>query len=69
MYVFQHEIINDLQLTMLGMADGCLTPLCILEWLCQEDETPEIPRQAHTAMKRVVRRNMWHGFVPEVLSR
>ena len=43
LHVCRKEIINDLKLTMLGMADGGLTPLCVLEWLFQQDKMPEIP--------------------------
>ena len=40
MHVHRQEIINDLQLAMLGMTNGYLTPLYLLEWLFQEDEIP-----------------------------
>ena len=68
MHIHWQEIINNLQLTMLGMACRGLTPLRLLEFLCQEDEIPEIPRESYAAMKRVDRRNTWHGFFPAVLS-
>ena len=69
LHVCRQEIINDLRLKMLGIADEDLTPLCHLQWLFQEDEMPEMPGEAHEVIKRVDRRNIWHGFVPAVLSR
>ena len=40
------------------MVDVEPTPLCLLEFLFQEDEIPEITREGHASMKRVGRRNM-----------
>ena len=63
---YKNEVISRLQVKILPLLNEDMLPLCLLEWLLDdESETIDgLPAAAMAALSTVGRRGVWFGFLP-----
>ena len=63
---YKNEVISLLQVKILPLLDKDKLPLCLLEWLLDEEYNTidSVPTNVMTAMTAVDRSGAWFGFLP-----
>ena len=66
---YRNEVISLLQIKILSLLDEDMLPLCLLEWLLDEESVviDGIPTNVMTSINTVGKRSAWFGFLPTML--
>ena len=68
---YRNEIISHLQVKILPLLDADMLPLCLLEWLLDEEcsEIDGLPAEVMNSLSAVGKRGVWFGFLPTLFMK
>ena len=68
---YRNEIISHLQVKILPLLDADMLPLCLLEWLLDEEclEIDSLPTEVMSSLSAVGKRGVWFGFLPTLFMK